>query len=52
MPHAVRQLDLLGARPAGNKFRGVSYFDDNHCITEAEGALLSLDMSDMIGCSE
>ncbi len=33
MPHAVRQLDLLGAQPAGQKFRGVSYFDDKHCIT-------------------
>lgn len=33
MPHAVRQLDLLGARPAGKEFRGVSYFNDNQCIT-------------------
>ena len=33
MPHAVRQLDLLGARPAGRQFRGVSYLDGNHCVT-------------------
>ena len=33
MPHAVRQLDLLGARPAGRQFRGISYFDRKHCVT-------------------
>ncbi len=33
MPHAVRQLDLLGARPAGKQFRGVSYFDNRRCVT-------------------
>ncbi|MGD9620047.1 MAG: NAD(P)/FAD-dependent oxidoreductase [Mycolicibacterium sp.] len=33
MPHAVRELDLLGAQPAGVKFRGVSYIDRSHCVT-------------------
>lgn len=33
MPHAVRQLDLLGARPAGRQFRGISYFDRKHGVT-------------------
>ncbi len=33
MPHAVRQLDLLGARPAGRRFRGVSYVDNRRCVT-------------------
>ncbi len=33
MPHAVRQLDLLGVRPAGKLFRGVCYIDDNRCVT-------------------
>lgn len=33
MPPAVRRLDLLGVRPAGMPFRGVSYIDRNHCVT-------------------
>ncbi|MCH9761678.1 MAG: NAD(P)/FAD-dependent oxidoreductase [Actinomycetia bacterium] len=33
MPHAVRQLDLLGTRPAGRRFRGVSYVDGRRCVT-------------------
>ncbi|MGB1225810.1 MAG: NAD(P)/FAD-dependent oxidoreductase [Mycobacterium sp.] len=38
MPHAVRQLDLLGARPAGKKFRGVSYFDSHRSVTAQFGS--------------
>ncbi len=33
MPHAVRQLGLLGARPVGKEFRGISYFDSHRCVT-------------------
>lgn len=33
MPHAVRQLGLLGVRPAGREFRGVSYLDARRCVT-------------------
>ncbi|ADU01114.1 NAD(P)/FAD-dependent oxidoreductase [Mycolicibacterium gilvum] len=33
MPHAVRQLALLGAQPAGIAFRGISYFDADHAVT-------------------
>jgi flavin-dependent dehydrogenase len=33
MPHAVRQLDLLGAQPAGMPFRGISYFDERRSVT-------------------
>lgn len=33
MPHAVRQLELLGAAPAGIAFRGVSYLDARHHVT-------------------
>ena len=32
MPHAVRQLALLGARPAGKPFKGISYFDEKHSV--------------------
>ncbi|MCH9642597.1 MAG: NAD(P)/FAD-dependent oxidoreductase [Actinomycetia bacterium] len=38
MPHAVRQLNLLGARPAGKKFRGVSYFDTHRSVTAQFGS--------------
>ena len=33
MPHATRQLELLGATPAGRPFRGVSYLDARHRVT-------------------
>lgn len=33
MPHAVRQLALLGAQPEGKQFRGVSYIDERHTVT-------------------
>lgn len=33
MPHAVRQLALLGAQPAGKPFKGISYFDEKHSVT-------------------
>ena len=38
MPHAVRQLDLLGVRPAGRAFRGVSYLDGRRCVTAQFGS--------------
>lgn len=38
MPHAVRQLELLGAQPAGKTFRGVSYFDGRRCVTANFGS--------------
>ncbi|MDZ4268255.1 MAG: NAD(P)/FAD-dependent oxidoreductase [Mycobacterium sp.] len=38
MPHAVRQLDLLGIRPAGKPFRGVSYLDGRRCVTSQFGS--------------
>ncbi|PRC51272.1 monooxygenase, partial [Mycobacterium sp. ITM-2017-0098] len=31
--HAVRQLGLLGAQPAGMQFRGISYFDERRGVT-------------------
>lgn len=33
MPHAVRQLDLLGTRPEGKSFLGISYLDGQHAVT-------------------
>ena len=33
MPHATRQLELLGAAPAGRPFRGVAYLDARHRVT-------------------
>ncbi|MDG4663828.1 NAD(P)/FAD-dependent oxidoreductase [Mycobacterium sp. 236(2023)] len=33
MPHAVRQLNLLGARPEGRTFRGISYLDERRSVT-------------------
>lgn len=33
MPHAVHQLALLGAQPAGRPFKGISYFDEKHAVT-------------------
>ncbi|MDY6999657.1 MAG: NAD(P)/FAD-dependent oxidoreductase, partial [Actinomycetota bacterium] len=33
MPHAVQQLKLLGAQPAGKPFVGVSYIDAGHRVT-------------------
>lgn len=33
MPHAVRQLNLLGASPVGKSFRGVAYFDERRSVT-------------------
>lgn len=33
MPHAVRELRLLGAQPAGRHFRGVAYLDEKRCVT-------------------
>lgn len=38
MPHAVRQLEVLGAHPAGRAFHGVSYFDDHRCVTAQFGS--------------
>ena len=38
MPHAVRQLELLGVRPAGRLFDGVSYIDDSRCVTAHFGS--------------
>lgn len=38
MPHAVRQLELLGATPAGIPFRGVRYLDGNHSVTAQFGS--------------
>ncbi|KRE25523.1 monooxygenase [Mycobacterium sp. Soil538] len=32
MPHAVRELDLLGAHPAGIPFRGITYFDGRRAV--------------------
>lgn len=33
MPHAVRQLALLGARPEGKPFKGISYFNEKRAVT-------------------
>lgn len=33
MPHAVRQLTLLGAQPEGKSFKGISYFDEKRAVT-------------------
>lgn len=33
MPHAVRQLEQLGARPTGRLFRGITYVDARHRVT-------------------
>lgn len=38
MPHAVRQLNLLGAQPAGRPFHGVSYLDRRHAVTALFGS--------------
>ena len=38
MPHAVRQLGMLGAHPAGRPFHGVSYFDGQRCVTAQFGS--------------
>lgn len=38
MPHAVRQLKLLGAQPAGKNFLGVSYFDRRRGVTARFGS--------------
>ena len=38
MPHAVRQLDLLGTRPVGRPFVGVSYLQGHRCVTAQFGS--------------
>lgn len=32
MPHALRQLELLGIDPPGKPFRGIRYLDDQRCV--------------------
>lgn len=38
MPHAVRQLHLLGAEPVGRPFRGVRYLQGDRCVTAQFGS--------------